>query len=272
MLDAFIVWQLTTSFGGINFTGSTATGRRLAETAGRHLKPVLLQLSGHNPLIVLADADIPGAAQAAACGSFVHQGQVCVCSRRIFVEEPVADAFTAQFVAQARELHVGDPATVVGPLINEWALRRVGRRVDEAVQKGAVLLAGGQAAPPRYPPTVLTDVPVDCELSREETFGPVAILETVRDAEEALCRADDSQWALSAGIMTRDESRGLRLATRLDAGMVHVNDQPVNDEPHMPFGGSRSSGWGRFGTGPGGDDFTETQLVTIRESPRDPFA
>ena len=150
-------------------------------------------------------------------------------------------------MAQARELHVGDPrdpATVVGPLINEWALRRVGRRVDEAVQKGAVLLAGGQAAPPRYPPTVLTDVPVDCELSREETFGPVAILETVRDAEEALCRADDSQWALSAGIMTRDESRGLRLATRLDAGMVHVNDQPVNDEPHMPFGGSRSSGWG----------------------------
>ncbi len=184
------------------------------------------------------------------------------------MEEPVADAFTAQFVAQARELHVGDPrdpATVVGPLINEWALRRVGRRVDEAVQKGAVLLAGGQAAPPRYPPTVLTDVPVDCELGREETFGPVAILETMRDAEEALCRADDSQWALSAGIMTRDESRGLRLATRLDAGMVHVNDQPVNDEPHMPFGGSRSSGWGRFGTGPGGDDFTETQLVTTRE-------
>lgn len=258
----------------INFTGSTATGRRLAETAGRHLKPLLLQLSGHNPLIVLADADVAAAARAAAYGSFVHQGQVCMCSRRIFVEEPVADAFTREFVARAEQLAVGDPrdpATVVGPLINEWALRLVERRVDEAVQGGAVLLAGGRAAPPCYPPTVLRDVPADCELSREETFGPVAIVETVRDAEHALSRANDSEWALSAGVMTRDEARGVRLAARLTAGMVHVNDQPVNDEPHMPFGGSLSSGWGRFGAGPGGDDFTDVQLVTTRESPRDPF-
>ena len=258
----------------VNFTGSTATGRRLAEIAGRHLTPLLLQLSGHNPLIVLADCDVPAAARAAAYGSFVHQGQVCMCSRRIFVETAVADRFTAAFVAEAQHMVVGDPQhpdTLVGPLINEWALRLVERRVDEAIRGGATLLTGGTATGPCYPPTVLTGVPTDCELNQEETFGPVAILETVDNAEHALARANDSEWALSAGVMTRDEGRGARLAARLTAGMVHVNDQPVNDEAHMPFGGSLSSGWGRFGAGPDGDDFTEVQLITTRHAPRDPF-
>ena len=258
----------------LNFTGSTATGRRLAELAARHLKPLLLQLSGHNPLIVLADADLVGAARSAAYGSFVHQGQVCMCCRRIFVEEPVAEQFTAAFVAEAERLAVGDPrdpATIVGPLVNEWALHLIDRRVNDAVARGARILTGGRAQPPCYPPTVLADVPADCELSQEETFGPVAIVETVADADTAVARANDSPWALSAGIMTGDEMAGLRLAHRLTAGMVHVNDQPVNDEPHMPFGGSRESGWGRFGTGHGIDEFTETQLITTRARPREPF-
>lgn len=258
----------------LNFTGSTATGRRLAESAARHLTPLLLQLSGQNPLIVLADADVAGAARAAAYGSFVHQGQVCMCSRRIFVEEPVAEQFTAAFVAEAERLGTGDPRnpdTMVGPLINEWARRLIERRVEEAVDRGAVLLTGGRPEPPCYPATVLTDVPPDCELSREETFGPVAIIEIVADADAAVARANDSPWALSAGIMTGDEMNGVRMAARVNAGMVHINDQPVNDEPHMPFGGALDSGWGRFGTGPNADDFTDTQLVTTRQSPRDPY-
>ena len=259
----------------LNFTGSTATGRRLAESAGRHLKQLLLQLSGHNPLLVLADADVPAAARSAAYGSFVHQGQVCMCSRRIFVEEQVADAFTEAFVGEAERLAVGDPrepGVEIGPLINEWALRLIGRRVQEAVDRGATVLAGGRAQGPCYPATVLTDVPADSELALEETFGPVAIVERVPDADAAVERANDSPWALSTGVITGDEGRGLRLARRLTAGMVHVNDSPVNDQPHMPFGGSLDSGWGRFGTGPGRDDFTEVQLVTSRAVPRDPFA
>lgn len=258
----------------LSFTGSTSTGRRLAESAGRHLKQLLLQLSGHNPLLVLADADVPAAARSAAFGSFVHQGQVCMCSRRIFVEEAVAERFTEAFVAEAERLRVGDPrdpAVEVGPLISEWSLALIERRVQEAVDRGATVVTGGTAQPPCYPPTVLTDVPADCELSQEETFGPVAIVETVPDAETAVRRANDSPWALSTGVITGDEGRGLRLAARLHAGMVHVNDQPVNDQPHMPFGGSLDSGWGRFGTGPGRDDFTEVQLVTSRAEPRDPF-
>ena len=259
----------------LNFTGSTVTGRRLAENAGRHLKQLLLQLSGFNPLLVLADADVPAAARSAAYGSFVHQGQVCMCSRRIFVEEQVADAFTEQFVTRADRLAVGDPrdpAVEIGPLINEWALRLIERRVQEAVDRGATVLAGGRSQGPCYPATVLTDVPADCELALEETFGPVAIIERVPDAAAAVERANDSPWALSTGVITGDEGRGLRLARRLTAGMVHVNDSPVNDQPHMPFGGSLDSGWGRFGTGPGRDDFTEVQLVTSRAVPRDPFA
>ncbi len=259
----------------LNFTGSTATGRRLAESAARHLKPLVLQLSGHNPLIVLADADIPAAARSAAYGSFVHQGQVCMCCRRIYVEEPVADRFTAAFVAEAERLTVGDPsdpAVTVGPLVNEWARRLIARRVAEAVEQGAMVLTGAREVPPCYLPTVLTDVPADCELSQEETFGPVAIIERVADAATAVARANDSPWALSAGIMTANEMTGVHLARELHAGMVHVNDQPVNDEPHLPFGGSLESGWGRFGGSPGIDEFTETQLVTTRSTPRDPFA
>jgi acyl-CoA reductase-like NAD-dependent aldehyde dehydrogenase len=258
----------------LNFTGSTATGRRLAGTAGRHLKHLLLQLSGHNPLLVLGDADVAAAARSAAYGSFVHQGQVCMCSRRIFVEEPVADAFTHAFVTEAQRLAVGDPrdpGVEIGPLINEWALALIERRVQEAVDQGASVLSGGRATGRCYPATVLTDVPPDCEIAREETFGPVAIVERVADAEAAVERANDSPWALSTGVITGDEGRGLRLARRLSAGMVHVNDSPVNDQPQMPFGGSLDSGWGRFGTGPGRDDFTEVQLVTSRALPRDPF-
>jgi acyl-CoA reductase-like NAD-dependent aldehyde dehydrogenase len=255
----------------ISFTGSTVTGRRLAELAARHLKRPVLQLSGHNALIVRADADLRLAVDAAAYGAFVHQGEVCLCVRRIFVEEPVAAEFTERFVAKVADLPIGDPrdeATVVGPLINEWALSLVSRRVDEAVAMGARLLTGGDARPPCYPPTVLTDVPADAEIAFEETFGPVALLETVAGADEAIRRANESRYGLTAGIISADTYGSLDLARRLDVGIVHINDQPVQDEPQMPFGGLKDSGWGRFGLQFAGEDFTELQWITMRDGGR----
>lgn len=255
----------------INFTGSTATGRRLAEAAGRHLKRIVLQLSGHNPLIVLADADVDYAVDAAVYGAFIHQGQVCMCARRIYVQREIADEFTSRFLAKVAALPVGDPAdagTVIGPVINKWALSLLGRRVDEAVELGARVLVGGTASPPCYPPTVLTDVPPEAELAFDETFGPVVMLDVVDSADEAVERANSSSYGLAAGVLTRDINRGLEIARRLETGIVHVNDQPVNDEPQMPFGGVKDSGWGRFGTGFALDEFTELQWVTARGEPR----
>jgi acyl-CoA reductase-like NAD-dependent aldehyde dehydrogenase len=255
----------------INFTGSTVTGRRLAEIAGRHLKRVVLQLSGQNPLIVLADADLPYAVEAAAYGSFIHQGQVCMCARRIYVERAIADEFTERFVAKVATLPAGDPGdpgTVIGPVINKWAMSLLTRRVDEAVSMGARLLTGGVPSPPCYPATVLTDVPPDAELALDETFGPVVILDAVGDVEEAVARANASRYGLAAGVLTGDPQGGLAIARRLEAGIVHVNDQPVNDEPQMPFGGVKESGWGRFGMGFAAEEFTELQWLTVRDDRR----
>ncbi|SOE02072.1 aldehyde dehydrogenase family protein [Blastococcus haudaquaticus] len=255
----------------LNFTGSTPTGRRLAEKAGSHLKRTVLQLSGQNPLIVLADADLDYAVDAATYGAFIHQGQVCMCARRIYVERPLADRFMAAFAAKVAQLPTGDPrdpATVVGPVINEWALALLQRRVDEAVSMGARVLAGGTPAPPCYPATVLTDVPDDAELALGETFGPVVLVEAVDSAEEAVARANESDLGLAASIITGNTYLGLELAQRLDAGSVHVNDQPVNDEPHMPFGGVKDSGWGRFGLGFAAEEFSDLQWITSREQDR----
>jgi acyl-CoA reductase-like NAD-dependent aldehyde dehydrogenase len=255
----------------ISFTGSTVTGRRLAELAARHLKRPVLQLSGHNALIVLADADLALAVDAAAYGAFVHQGEICMCVRRIMVDRPVAAEFTERFIDKVSRLPVGDPrdpGTVVGPLINEWALSLISRRVDEAVSLGARLLTGGTAQPPCYPPTVLTDIPAEAEIASEETFGPVALLETVDGADEAISRANASRYGLTAGIISADTYRSLDLARRLEVGIVHINDQTVNDEPHMPFGGLKDSGWGRFGLRFADEDFTELQWITMRDSTR----
>ncbi|RBQ15982.1 aldehyde dehydrogenase [Spongiactinospora rosea] len=255
----------------VNFTGSTPTGRRLAEKAGGYLKRVVLQLSGQNPLIVTADADLNYAVDAAVYGAFVHQGQVCMCARRIYVERPLAAEFIDRFAARAAALPAGDPAdpaTVVGPVINEWALALLDRRVREAEGLGARVVAGGVPAPPCYPATVLTGVPDEAEIAQGETFGPVVIVEVAESAEQAVARANESDFGLAASVITGDPRRGLALAAMLDVGIVHVNDQPVNDEPHMPFGGVKDSGWGRFGLGFAAEEFCELQWVTVRDQDR----
>jgi acyl-CoA reductase-like NAD-dependent aldehyde dehydrogenase len=255
----------------VNFTGSTATGRKLAEAAGRHLKRVVLELGGYNPLIVLADADLDYAVDAATFGAFLHQGQICMSTRRILVEQEIADAFVERLARKTAGLKVGDPKepdTIIGPLVNQKALLNVKRRVEEAVAGGARILAGGQAEGPCFQATLLADVPRDSELARNETFGPVAAVEIVASAEEAVARANDTSYGLAAGILTGDPDRGLALAEQLEAGIVHVNDQTVHDEPQMPFGGVKDSGWGRFGGTFAMDEFTELRWVTVQSGHR----
>jgi acyl-CoA reductase-like NAD-dependent aldehyde dehydrogenase len=251
----------------LNFTGSTGTGRKLAGACGRHLKRIVLELGGYNPLVVLADADLDYAVDASVFGSFLHQGQICMSARRIVVERPIADAFVERLVAKTKALKAGDPKepdTIIGPLINEDALATVKARVDDAVAKGATVLAGGEAVGPCYRATVLADVPEESDFAQVETFGPVVAVEVVDSADEAIERANATAYGLASGILTGNPDRGLALAQRLDAGIVHVNDQPVGDEPQMPFGGVKDSGFGRFGGQAVVDEFTELRWITVQ--------
>ena len=252
----------------LNFTGSTGTGRKLAEAAGRQLKRVVLELGGYNPLIVLGDADLDYAVNATAFGAFLHQGQICMSARRIIVERSISDEFVSRLVDKTNGLKAGDPNehdTIIGPLINEDALAMVKRRVDDAVQRRRQG-ARGRRTPsgPCYRATLLGDVPPDSEFAQTETFGPVAAIEIVDSADAAIERANASSYGLSSGIITQDVDRGLALAGRIDAGIVHVNDQPVGDEPQMPFGGVKDSGFGRFGGNAVVDEFTELRWVTVQ--------
>jgi acyl-CoA reductase-like NAD-dependent aldehyde dehydrogenase len=255
----------------INFTGSTETGRKLAEAAGRNLKRLLLELGGYNPLIVLADADLGYAVDATTFGAFLHQGQICMSARRIIVERPIADEFVDRLVKKTATLKVGDPKemdTIIGPLINEHALATVKGRVDDAVAKGARVLVGGGVDGSCYQATLLADVPAEAEFAQAETFGPVAAIEIVDSPEEAVERANATSYGLAAGILTSDPDRGLALAGEIQSGIVHVNDQPVGDEPQMPFGGVKDSGFGRFGGTFAMDEFTDLRWVTVQSGTR----
>jgi acyl-CoA reductase-like NAD-dependent aldehyde dehydrogenase len=251
----------------LNFTGSSRVGRMIAEAAGRQLKRVVLELGGHNPLIVLGDADLEYAVNASAFGAYLHQGQICMSTRRIYVERAIAGDFIRRLAEKTKSLKVGDPKehdTVIGPLINEQALALVKGRVEQAVAQGATVLAGGEAVGPCFQATLLTDVPEDSEFAKHETFGPVAAVEIVDSADEAVEKANRTSYGLSAGIITSDRDRGFSLAQRIDSGIVHVNDQTVADEPQMPFGGVKDSGFGRFGGQAVVDEFTELRWTTIR--------
>jgi acyl-CoA reductase-like NAD-dependent aldehyde dehydrogenase len=251
----------------LNFTGSTETGRKLAEAAGRNLKRIVLELGGYNPLIVLADADLEYAVNATTFGAFLHQGQICMSARRIIVEQPIADAFIERLTEKTKGLKVGDPKehdTIIGPLINESALQSVKDRVADAVSKGARVLAGGDAEGPCFQATLLTDVSEDSDFAKVETFGPVAAIEIVDSADEAVERANATSYGLASGIITQDADRGLALAQRVEAGIVHVNDQPIGDEPQMPFGGVKDSGFGRFGGSAVVDEFTDLRWITVQ--------
>jgi acyl-CoA reductase-like NAD-dependent aldehyde dehydrogenase len=227
----------------------------------------VLELGGYNPMIVLDDADLDYAVNASTFGAFLHQGQICMSTRRIYVEKGIAEAFTSRLAEKAKTLKVGDPNepdTIIGPLINESALSMVSDRVSDAVAKGAKVLAGGEGDGSVYRATILTDVPEESDFAKFETFGPVVAIEVVDSEDEAVERANATSYGLSSGIITGDADKGLALAQRIQAGIVHVNDQPVGDEPQMPFGGVKDSGFGRFGGQAVMDEFTELRWITVQ--------
>jgi benzaldehyde dehydrogenase (NAD) len=252
----------------IGFTGSTGVGRVVGRTTGRLLKRASLELGGNNALIVLDDADLDVAASAGAWASFFHSGQVCMAAGRHIVLESVAEAYVERLAKRAEQLTVGDPWTAdvdLGPLIHDGQLARVKRLVAETVAAGARVLTGGTHTGPFYRPTVLAGVTAAMPAFREEIFGPVAPVIVVADDDEAVAVANDTEYGLSAAVQTGSAERGLALAERLRTGLVHVNDQTVNDEAHIPFGGRGASGNGsRHGSENSWDEYTQWQWLTVR--------
>lgn len=254
----------------INFTGSTRVGRIIAETAGRHLKPVLLELGGKAPFLVLDDADLDAAVDAAAFGAFVFQGQVCMSTERLVVDERVADAFVEKFAAKAQALPAGNPRNgnvVLGPLIGEDSAERVEKLVKEAIADGAKLLAGGQRDGAIMAATVLDHVTPKMRIYREESFGPVAPVIRVKNIEEAIRIANDTEYGLSAAVFGRDVNRALKVAQQIESGICHINGPTVQDEAQIPFGGVKASGFGRFGGHTAIAEFTELRWITIETEP-----
>jgi benzaldehyde dehydrogenase (NAD) len=264
--------------GLIVFTGSTRAGRAVARLAGSHLKRVHLELGGNSAFVILDDADLERAVSAGAFGSFFHQGQVCMAASRHLVDRRVADDYTDLMIEHAKKLRVGNPAAedhiAIGPMIDERQRDNVHRLVTSSVDGGARLATGGRYEGLFYQPTVLAGVPESAPAYTEEIFGPVAPITTFDGLDEAVRLAAGTPYGLSMGIVTRDVMKGLALADRIPTGLVHINDQPIHDEPTVPFGGVKQSGAGSHlgGYEANLEAFTELQWVTMRsEVPPYPF-
>jgi benzaldehyde dehydrogenase (NAD) len=255
----------------VNFTGSTGVGRSVAMLAAKYLKPVLLELGGKAPLIVLADADIDAAVDATVFGAYANQGQICMSTERVIIEEPVADEFAAKLSRRVAALPSGDPRqgeVVLGSVVALSTVERVQRLVQAAVAEGAKLLTGGSAQGTLMQGIVVDHVTPSMALFRDETFGPQVSITRVHSADEAVLLANDTEYGLSASVFSRDIARALDVARRIDSGICHINGPTVHDEPQMPFGGVKASGYGRFGGKAGIDAFTETRWITIQTTPR----
>jgi acyl-CoA reductase-like NAD-dependent aldehyde dehydrogenase len=255
----------------INFTGSTRVGRLVAENAGRHLKRVLLELGGKAPLVILADADLDEAIAAAKFGAFMHQGQICMSTERIVADRSVASDVASRLGEKAAALKVGDPRdpeTEIGPLFTPESLARVGELVDDARSRGAELVTGGEAEGPCYRPTVLAGVTPEMRIYHEESFGPVVGIVAVNGPEEAVRVANDTDYGLAAAVFGEDVPTALDLARQIESGICHVNGATVHDEPQMPFGGVKASGFGRFGGKAAIEEFTELRWITVQQGTR----
>ena len=254
----------------INFTGSTRVGRIVAGIAARYLKPVLLELGGKAPMIILDDADLDEAVRAAAFGAFMNQGQICMSTERIVIDEKIADEFLARFVRKTESLKCGKPSVAgvhVGSLIGLDAAERVDELLRDATSKGARVLAGGTREATIVRPTILDGVRPEMKIYYEESFGPVASVIRVPGDEEAIGVANDTAYGLTASVFSKNIPRALAIARRLQTGMCHINGATVRDEAQMPFGGSKESGYGRFGGRAGIDQFTELRWITINTTP-----
>ncbi|SPJ32164.1 aldehyde dehydrogenase [Kushneria phyllosphaerae] len=255
----------------INFTGSTHVGRMVGERAARNLKPALLELGGKAPMLVLEDADLDAAVEAAAFGAFFNQGQICMSTERLVVVEAIADAFAEKLARKVAGLRAGDPRdanNALGTLINRASGDKLNALLDDAEGKGARRLTGGRAEGVIMQPTLVDGVTDTMRLYREESFGPVVALIRVADEAEAIRVANDSEYGLSAAVFGRDTARAMRVAGQIESGICHINSSTVHDEPQMPFGGVKDSGYGRFGGRAGIESFTDLRWMTVQLGPR----
>ncbi|MFF1600462.1 aldehyde dehydrogenase family protein [Streptomyces mirabilis] len=251
----------------ISFTGSDKVGRHVATVCASHFKSVVLELGGNSALVVLDDADIDYAVDAAVFSRYVHQGQVCMAANRVLVDRSIADEFTEKFVAKVKTLKVGDPSdpqTIIGPVINSSQADSITGAVDQAIAEGATALVRGATTDNLVEPTVLTDLPADSAILRQEIFGPVALLVTFDGEEEAVRIVNDTPYGLSGAVHTADVERGVAFAKQIDTGMFHVNDGTVHDEPLVPFGGEKHSGIGRLNGETTVDAFTTQKWISVQ--------
>jgi vanillin dehydrogenase len=256
----------------VNFTGSTKVGKIIAMTCAKYLKPVVLELGGKAPIVVLDDADLDDAVNATAFGAFANSGQICMSTERIIVDEKIADAYIDKLVTKAKGLPLGDPRkpdpVVLGSVIGMNTVEHCNALIDDALAKGAKLLCGGKVENTLMPATLLDRVTPAMKIYREETFGPVKCIVRVKGVEEAIACANDNEYGLSSAVFGRDIARALQVARRIESGICHVNGPTVHDEAQMPFGGVKASGYGRFGGKAGVAEFTELRWITVQTAPR----
>ena len=255
----------------VNFTGSTRVGKLVAQTCAKYLKPVVLELGGKAPFVVLDDADIDAAVAAATFGAFANSGQICMSTERIIVDAAIADAFVSRLAERARNLPLGDPRqgpVVLGSVVDMATVDRCNALIDDALAKGASLVCGGKATNTLIPATLLDKVTSKMQIYREESFGPVKAIVRVNSVEEAVNCANDNEFGLSAAVFGRDIARAWQVAGRIESGICHVNGPTVHDEAQMPFGGVKASGYGRFGGKAGIDAFTELRWITVQTGAR----
>ena len=268
--DAFVEHPIPQA---ISFTGSTGVGRHIAKICGENLKRVSLELGGNNVMIVLEDAELDNATSAAVFGKFLHQGQICMSLNRIIVHEAIYDEFIEKFKQKTASLKTGNPAdpeVFVGPLINEAQVEKLTKWVDSSVKQGATVISRGKAEGTLIEPIILSDVTNDMDIAQYEQFGPVAAIIKVGSEEEAIQIANDSDYGLTGSVYSGDIDRGIDVALQVKTGMIHVNDQSVNCESNIPFGGEKSSGLGRYGGEWSLSEFTTKKWVSVQTAPR-PF-
>jgi len=268
--DAFVTHPIPRV---ISFTGSTPVGRNIARLAaeGPMLKRLELELGGNGPFVVLNDADLGQAVEAAVFGKFLHQGQTCMSVNRFIIDDRIHDEFVERFADRVRQLKAGDPNasdTMIGPIINESQLNGLQQRIHDAISSGAHQMVGGDAQGLVLPPHVFSQVTNQMPLAQTESFGPIAPIIRARNETDALNIANDTDLGLAAAVFTQDVERGLRFAQQLESGMAHINDQPVNDLPYNPFGGEKNSGVGRFNGVWAVAAFTTDQWISIQHTPR----
>ena len=254
----------------VAFTGSTAVGKGIAAKASQRLKKYTLEMGGKNPLILLKDFDVEQAVKIAGFGAFFHQGQICMCTSRMIVEEPVYDQFCEKFTAYAKTMKVGDPHqqdTIIGPLIKQEQCQIIDSQIKDAVSKGAVLLTGGTHEGNYYQPTVLSNVTPDMRIFYEESFGPVTSIIKAKDERDAVRLCNDNEYGLSSSLLTNDLSKAMALSLDMEAGMVHINNATVSDNSTVAFGGVKNSGVGREGGSYSIDEFTELKWITVQYTP-----